>query len=628
MTETLRRYLLILFFVISLVLFGVFTAFSLHINTVLEDQLRERGRALFNEIVLVRQWVAKHGGVFVRERPGVGSNPFLEHIHGVDSTLITEQGVRYVMRNPSLVTAEVSELAASKGVFRFHMTSLSPLNPGNAPDEFERVALEKFRTGVKEFVQFDRSRARGDSVEFASYRYIAPLPVEAECLRCHSEYEVGDIRGALSISLPVHDVLDKIQTSRLLLTVSGGGVIAIVIVLLLSVSFPFLRRVNDRFHITETLFRESRTKYLSLFDNATDPIFVLEPDEACVMCRLVEVNQALCQLLHISREKLLENPLSRVVCEDASEMLRASFRQLLKQHDTPLLINTRLRGNDGIPIEVEIHAHVMQYQNKQFIMATTRDIRERLRLEEEKRYQEQMLIQQSKMAAMGEMLNNIAHQWRQPLTGLSLMLQELRGKSRQGICLASEVEEVANQGVDSIHFLSQTINDFRMFLRPSKERVMFDLDKTIIDVLPFIRTNVQSYGITLSFVPDRTKKPIFGYPNEFKQVVINIITNAKDAILEGRLNHQEGLVGIIEIICEEQETHWNIISNDGATIPPHLHEKIFENFYSTKGSENGTGIGLYMSRTIIEKHMGGKLWVRNRNNRVEFVIELIKGEAL
>ncbi|WP_027389766.1 ATP-binding protein [Chrysiogenes arsenatis] len=633
MTETIRRYLLIVFFLVTLVLFGVFTAFSLHINGVLEEQLRERGRAFFNEIVLVRQWVAKHGGVFVRERPGVESNPFLEHIHGLDATLTSGNGVRYVMRNPALVTAEVSELAALKGIFQFHMTSLSPLNPGNTPDSIEREALEAFRTGLKEFIHFERDTKRATlrqpPMAQTSYRYIAPLPVEAECMRCHTEYEVGDIRGALSITIPVDDVIDKMRTSHLLLIISGSGVILIMIILLLSASFPFLRRVNDRYHITESLFQESRTKYLSLFDNATDPIFVVEPDEDCTGCRLREVNRSLCQLLQLPREELLELHLSRFVCKESREALRTTFHHLLAHPDEPVLLNARLKRTDETCIDVEIHAHIVEYKNQRFIMATARDIRERLRLDEERRYQEQMLIQQSKMAAMGEMLNNIAHQWRQPLTGLSLMLQDLRKNARKGVCNAQEVEAVTEQGVAAINFLSQTINDFRMFLRPSKEKMLFDLDQTIMHVIPFIRPNIQSHGIQLRFSPDGKPKRTYGYPNELKQVVINILTNAKDAIIEARHNQQADLIGIIEITCEEHENHWKIIiSNDGAAIPPHLHEKIFDNFYSTKGSENGTGIGLYMSRTIIEKHMGGKLWVRNHNNRVEFIIELIQGNAL
>jgi signal transduction histidine kinase len=168
-------------------------------TSTLQDQLvmeqaGQQARILFKQILLTRQWVADHQGLFLVKTAGVPENPYLQ-----DSTIVADDGTVFVKRNPAMVTRELSEYAAQSGFSWFRLISLKPVNPANSPDEFETKALVSFEQGVKE------TDTVSDGPDGRVLRYIAPLIVQDSCLTCHAEhgYSVGDIRGALSISVPL-----------------------------------------------------------------------------------------------------------------------------------------------------------------------------------------------------------------------------------------------------------------------------------------------------------------------------------------------------------------------------------------------------------------------------------------
>ena len=163
-------------------------------NELVMEQARQQARILYKQILLTRQWVSDHQGLFLVKTAGVSENPYLH-----ESTIRADDGTVFVKRNPAMVTRELSEYAAKSGFCWFRITSLKPVNPVNAPDEFERDAMERFKEGLSEY------EAITDSPDGRVHRYIAPLMVQESCLACHAEhgYIIGDIRGALSISVPL-----------------------------------------------------------------------------------------------------------------------------------------------------------------------------------------------------------------------------------------------------------------------------------------------------------------------------------------------------------------------------------------------------------------------------------------
>lgn len=245
----------------------------------------------------------------------------------------------------------------------------------------------------------------------------------------------------------------------------------------------------------------------------------------------------------------------------------------------------------------------------------------RIRVEAEKRLvQERLLIQQSKMAAMGEMISAIAHQWKQPLNTLALIVQNMEDDLEDNKIDRPYVNSVIVESMKLINYMAETIEDFRNFFKPAKEMAAFNVKKAIEDILALIYQQFINRNID-AVVGCDDDPTIWGYPNEFKQAILNIVNNSRDAIMS-RKRILKGAMGrgliTIKITEEEQEAVVRICDNGGG-IKEHIIHKIFEPYVTTKG-DKGTGIGLYMSKNIIEKNMNGRLEFDNINDGACFTI--------
>ncbi len=242
-------------------------------------------------------------------------------------------------------------------------------------------------------------------------------------------------------------------------------------------------------------------------------------------------------------------------------------------------------------------------------------LEDKVNIEIEKRIrQEQLLIQQSKMAAMGEMIGAIAHQWQQPLNGLALMIQDIEEAYKSDDINEIYIKSSVSDSMKQIDFMSNTINQFRNFFRPNKKKITFDVLDAIKDAIFIISSQLKNNRIKLSLSEDSFK--IEGFANEFKQVILNIISNSKDAII----SNQKSIKEIDIKIYKTDNLSVIKIRDYGGGISIDKIDKIFEPYFTTKGI-NGTGIGLYISKIIIEDSMGGELSFYNTNDGVEFKIE-------
>ncbi|KJU85696.1 multi-sensor signal transduction histidine kinase [Candidatus Magnetobacterium bavaricum] len=237
---------------------------------------------------------------------------------------------------------------------------------------------------------------------------------------------------------------------------------------------------------------------------------------------------------------------------------------------------------------------------------------------------EQLLIQQSKMAAMGEMIGLIAHQWKQPLNAISLITQDIGDAYLYNELNIDYLKETETKILKQIQFMAQTIDSFRNFLKPSKEKVAFDVKTAIEEIVSMlspllIKSNVK---LNLDYAGNGVNTNATGYQNEFKQVILNLINNARDALISKSSGEPKTEKAIqIDILEESAKTVVSIRDNGGG-IPDDIIGRIFEPYFTTKSSEQGTGIGLYMAKTIIETNMGWKLTARNIDNGAEFRIEI------
>jgi C4-dicarboxylate-specific signal transduction histidine kinase len=241
---------------------------------------------------------------------------------------------------------------------------------------------------------------------------------------------------------------------------------------------------------------------------------------------------------------------------------------------------------------------------------------ERLRAVDELRQKDQIMIQQSRIAAMGEMLNNIAHQWRQPLNVLGLKIQEIGFFYDYGELSKEFLDTSIGKAMEVLRHLSQTIDDFRDFSSPDKERTVFDIEQVVGKTLSLVAESFAQRGIAID-VSISDSPRVNGYPNEYRQVLLNILMNSKDAFAEQA--QQEPRV-TIRSWSEHGKTVVTITDNAGGIPDEHL-DKIFDAYYTTKDLGKGTGIGLFMAKNIIEKNMGGSLTARNIDGGAEFRIE-------
>ena len=271
-------------------------------------------------------------------------------------------------------------------------------------------------------------------------------------------------------------------------------------------------------------------------------------------------------------------------------------------------------------------ANISCYKDKQndinFVFSIT-DITAKRELEKKQKQSEKLLISQSRMAAMGEMIGAIAHQWRQPLNLLGILVQDLGFSYSNGDVSKEYIDTLIEDSMKQIGFMSKTIDDFRGFFRTDKMKSDFLLDKKVAESLSMVSGMLKANGIELK--SEVQNKPIVvGYPNELSQVVLNLISNAKDAFEDiSKTAHR-----VIEILITADETYGIAqITDNAGGIDEEIIGRIFDPYFTTKEEGKGTGIGLYMSKTIVETNMGGLLEVANKDNGAVFTIKIPLAEG-
>ncbi len=239
--------------------------------------------------------------------------------------------------------------------------------------------------------------------------------------------------------------------------------------------------------------------------------------------------------------------------------------------------------------------------------------------------QQEILIQQSKTSAMGEMIAILAHQWRQPLNQISVLIQEIEFKKKLNLLSDEEFETISNKIKNSLSYMSHTINDFRDFLKPSKEKNQFNILDTIKNTLKLIDAKFLNDYVTCEIINNSKNSikeyDLISYENEFKHVIINILNNSIDAL---KINTEENNKKITIELFNKKNIIIIKISDNAGGIEDSIKDKIFEPYKSTKEAQQGTGLGLYMSKLIIENNFHGKISAQNLDNKAVFTITLNK----
>jgi len=236
---------------------------------------------------------------------------------------------------------------------------------------------------------------------------------------------------------------------------------------------------------------------------------------------------------------------------------------------------------------------------------------------DELRAKDAALFKQSRFVTIGETIANISHQWRQPLNDLWLVLQSLFGKYKNGKLDDAKFDEVMSQSKELISHMSDTIEDFQSFFRPDKERVIFFVNDMLKKAIAIINTSFMHNGIALKII-EEDRFAAYGVPNEFAQAVLNILNNARDALVTKR---KSGRKVEIELLSVGGMIVLSIADNAGG-IDDDIMDSIFEPYVTTKHGKGGTGIGLYITKQAIEQCDGGDIKVENINEGARFTIIL------
>ena len=264
----------------------------------------------------------------------------------------------------------------------------------------------------------------------------------------------------------------------------------------------------------------------------------------------------------------------------------------------------------------EMHAIGIKHQQEIELLNSHLEAKVKEEVEQNMQKDRQML-HQSRLAQMGEMIAMIAHQWRQPLSSISAASATLNVKAQLDTLDNETVIETSKKIDKFVQHLSSTIDDFRNFFKENKHKKLTNYTKITDSVLGIIGSVLKSKGIEVILELECANE-FTSYENEIKQVLINLVTNSKDALLEAGVKEP-----FIKIKTYTSEKKYILeVSDNGTGIKDEISEKIYDPYFSTKLNKQGTGLGLYMSNIIIQNHCEGKLSFKNRDDGVCFKIEL------
>ncbi|MFY9075718.1 PAS domain-containing sensor histidine kinase [Malaciobacter mytili] len=260
----------------------------------------------------------------------------------------------------------------------------------------------------------------------------------------------------------------------------------------------------------------------------------------------------------------------------------------------------------------------VQEQTKQ-LKELNQTLEQRVKTEIEKNKQKQkILFWQSRMASLGQMLANIAHQWRQPLTELNLALFNLKKSAKKTDI--EEIEKYYKESAEIIKNMSQTIDDFSNFFNPNKEKEKFNLKEAIDESLNITKKLIQKENITVK--KEYEELEVFGVSNELSQVIINFLQNSAHAFKTKDIKNKVIFINIKKVKIENLIYAQVIYKDNALGVNENILDKIFEPYFTTKHQSNGTGLGLFMSKMIIEKSLNGTIFAQNNLNGLEFIINI------
>ena len=358
------------------------------------------------------------------------------------------------------------------------------------------------------------------------------------------------------------------------------------LVILYIYDITFLSETNYKLEMAKKNLSEKNEELRLILDTTMEAIIIFK-DNSVVDCNKIAIELFNKQMKY--------------------ELINKSFDDLINNKNSDIFnekepFETNLTREDGSEFSAIINIKNTSLNNQIFQIVTIANI-------EDLKRKENLMAEQSKLAAMGEMLGNIAHQWRQPLNIISMSSSNLKLKNDIGELCSSTLSESLSLILRTTNHLSDTIDTFNDFLKTDKEKSFFNVNENIKNSISLVDSFFKNFNIDIIL---ELEEGIFinSVANEFSQAFINILNNAKDAIV---LNLKDNEYGLIKIKTKKIDNFIEISILDNAKgIEKDILNKIFEPYFTTKHKYQGTGLGLYMTRKIINSSMGGEITVQNK----------------
>lgn len=344
-------------------------------------------------------------------------------------------------------------------------------------------------------------------------------------------------------------------------------------------------------------------------------------DDKKVQKALVDVLQDYCETLYTADDGMqgliaFEKHRPQIVLSDIQMPIKNGIdmgKEIKKINpDVAILFTTAFSDYDYLQeaIELQVEGYILKPISLDKLESKLKTIIQNIKMKEELEQKNQMLIQQSKLASIGEMINNIAHQWRQPLATMAAMAIDMK--------LNIELEkEISNEKIyhctdvieSQTSYLSHTIDDFRSFFIPGKTDAPFDVEEFVDFCVGLVRASFNHNSVQLIADVQQKFKAVCD-KNQLIQAVVNILNNARDALKEAE-KLQEKIVFFMSVAYDEKKQGVIVIKDNAGGIPEDIIDRIFEPYFTTKHQSNGTGLGLYITHSIITKGLRGSIVVKN-----------------
>ncbi|WP_368030363.1 ABC transporter substrate binding protein [Arcobacter sp. s6] len=383
----------------------------------------------------------------------------------------------------------------------------------------------------------------------------------------------------------------------------------ILLPLLFLLIIGLIVNITKRINLEIKLVEQSKLDNV-LLNNIKSIIYWKSNDGTLLGC-----NDALCLFLNMKKKEIIGKKIEEILpslCEKFKDNVN-----FVKELETTLIFKN---------ISMEVLIRRKKYFNKKNqeagIVTIINDMTDIKKLQNQRKKDEQFIIQRSKLSEIGEIMTSIAHQWKTPLIEISTIAQELLYKRSKKELSKEDSKEFVDEIMTQVQYMTKTIDDFRSFIKPSISKSNFEIREAIEELLRIIEHNIKYNYIEVEVNFQENKKYIIsGYPNEFKQAILSIINNARDSILKKR--EKENFQGkiIIDTFYENDNIYISIKDN-GIGIKKENLEKIFEPFFTDK--INGDGFGLYMVKLIIEDKMDGSIKAVEQKDGANILIALNK----